>query len=340
MCDAGKCNGMVVCQQDGLLGNQRLRPMKTFASNNGVLEMLSRFLFASCGAIYFAILIPSTLIPSTLCAQTLFPQLGEPLVRRSIASVVDERSGEEAGWASEEIETDRDSFTPATTLAGRKRMILESAYSFIDNRRVPDTHSYPELLLRYGLTDRVELRFGTNYEVGGAGNPISANVPDELAEETTIEEETNISYGAKIGVTKQAGWLPQSVFIVTGSSPVQGNATDSHLGLAYASGWTFANRWMWDNSMRYSTGTLEDDHFNVWSPSTVLKIPLGERWKGHVEYFGVFSQGKTHETVQQFVSPGLHFLFTKNVEFGTRLGWGMNDQTPNSFINIGGGVRF
>src|SRR5262249_28855880 len=58
------------------------------------------------------------------------------------------------------IETDRDSFTPATTTAGRGRLIVESAYSFLDNRGVPETHSFPELLCRYGLTERLELRLG------------------------------------------------------------------------------------------------------------------------------------------------------------------------------------
>src|SRR5262245_60734814 len=72
-----------------------------------------------------------------------------------------------------EIETDRDSFTPATTTAGRGRLIVESAYSFLDNRAVKETHSFPELVCRYGLTDRLELRLGWNYEVGGAGNDIS-----------------------------------------------------------------------------------------------------------------------------------------------------------------------
>ena len=59
-----------------------------------------------------------------------------------------------------EIETDRDSFTPATTTAGRNRLIVESAYSFFDNRGVKETHSFPELVLRFGLGDRLEFRFG------------------------------------------------------------------------------------------------------------------------------------------------------------------------------------
>jgi hypothetical protein len=73
----------------------------------------------------------------------------------------------------DEIETDRDSFTPATTTAGRGRLIGESAYTFLDHRGVKEMHSFPELILRYGLAERVELRLGWNYEVGGAGNDVS-----------------------------------------------------------------------------------------------------------------------------------------------------------------------
>src|SRR5262249_26217244 len=58
------------------------------------------------------------------------------------------------------IETDRDAFTPSMKTAPVNRLIMESSYSFIDNRGAPDTHSFPELLFRYGLTKRLELRLG------------------------------------------------------------------------------------------------------------------------------------------------------------------------------------
>lgn len=45
--------------------------------------------------------------------------------------------------------------------------MIESSYSFIDNHRTAETHSLPELLVRYGVNDWLELRFGGNYEVGG-----------------------------------------------------------------------------------------------------------------------------------------------------------------------------
>ena len=83
-----------------------------------------------------------------------------------------ELGGEEEEAEEDEIETDRDSFTPATTTAGWQRLIVESAWSFIDNRRVPDTNSLPELVVRYGLNDWLELRLGWNWEAGGAPNTI------------------------------------------------------------------------------------------------------------------------------------------------------------------------
>src|SRR6185369_11271851 len=78
----------------------------------------------------------------------------------------------------DEIETDRDSFTPATTTAGYRRLIVESAWSFIDNRRVPDTNSLPELVTRYGVNDWLELRLGWNWEAGGAPNNVSSGGSD------------------------------------------------------------------------------------------------------------------------------------------------------------------
>ncbi len=240
----------------------------------------------------------------------------------------------------DEIETDRDSFTPATTTAGSGRMIVESAYSFIDNRQVRETHSFPELLVRYGASDWLELRLGWNYEVGGAGNPVSTNVPGDLEGEASLERESRVLYGLKAWLTRQDSWLPQSALIVQGYTPTSGEATNTDFSASYVIGWTLPNRWVWDSALRYGTGSLEDDHFNTWAPSTVLKFPLGERWKAHAEYFGVLSDGRADESVQHFFSTGAHYLITSDLEIGARVGWGLNRESPNFFSNVGLGWRY
>ena len=240
----------------------------------------------------------------------------------------------------DEIETDRDSFTPATTTVEEGRWILEGAYSFIDNRSVAETHSFPELLLRRGVGEWLELRLGWNYEVGGAGSPVSGNVPSEFGEESVIERESRIFYGAKALLIEQYGFRPEMAMLLQGFTPTSGELSATDMSMSYIIGWTTEEEIVWDSAVRYSTGSLEEDRFNVWAPSTVIKVPVGERWKAHAEYFGIFSDGREEETSQHFFSPGAHYLVTPASEIGFRVGWGLNDQSPRFFSNVGFGLRF
>jgi hypothetical protein len=252
-----------------------------------------------------------------------------------------EREREEGEEERDVIETDRDSFTPATTTAGRGRLIVESAYSFIDNRGIKETHSFPELLLRYGLTERLELRLGWNYEVGGAGSDVSGGgVGEDLFFGSGLKRESNLAYGAKLQVTKQDEWVPISALILQAFTPTSGKATDTQFVGTYVFGWELPHRWKLDAAIRYGTGSEGEDHFNEWAPSVVLKVPLGEQINVHAEYFGIISTGKAEEFTHHFFSPGIHYLITPNLEVGVRVGWGLNDQSARFFSNAGLGWRF
>lgn len=240
----------------------------------------------------------------------------------------------------EEIETDRDSFTPSTRTAPEHRLILESAYSFIDNRRVAETHSFPELVTRYGVNDWLELRLGWNYEVGGSSNSISGSVADSEEEGAEIERDSQISYGFKAALTSQDDWLPQSALIVQAGTPTSGKDTATQVITTYVFGWELPNEWKWDSSMRYDFDSAEGDRFNIWAPSTVLKVPFADQWAAHAEYFGIFSDGRATDRTQHYFSPGVHYLVTRDLEIGVRVGWGLNDQAANFFSNVGLGWQF
>ena len=237
----------------------------------------------------------------------------------------------------DEIETDRDSFTFAPTTAGAQRTILEASYSFIDNRLGPEAHSVPELLVRRGIGDKVELRLGFNYEAGGPGTVSGTEVGGE---DVIAEYESRVLYGTKVETSEQAGWIPQSALVVQGYTPIYGPTTQSTLVAGEAFGWRFANGWEWNSAIRYGTGFDEEDSFNQWAPSSVLKIPVGERWNVHTEYFSIFSSGKERPLNIQYVSFGGHVLVTKDLELGLRYGWGLNETTPNFFTNLGVGLRY
>ena len=247
--------------------------------------------------------------------------------------------GREESEEVDELETDRDSFTPATTLVGLGRTMVESSYSFIDNRDSADSHSVPELLVRYGLTDWLEFRLGWNYEAGGGGAVSGSEVggDDEVA---GGETETKVIYGLKVALSEQDAWLPRSALIVHATTPTSGPNTATQFVTGYVAGWTLANKWALDTSMRYAAATEEGDHFNQYAPSIVLKVPLGEKWKAHAEYFGVFSDNRANNTNGQYFSPGIHYLISPDFEIGTRVGWGLNDDAAAFFSNVGLGLRF
>ena len=251
-----------------------------------------------------------------------------------------EREEAEPPEREEPIETDRDAFTPQTRTVEKGRSILEMAYSFIDNRRDFEKHSYPEMLYRYGLTGRVELRLGWNYEVGGSGSSISGAEGLAELEGAGVERASRLLYGFKAMVTDQGGWIPESCVLVQGFTPTSGKETDTQLMLGYVFGWKLPNSWKLDAALRYATATGEDDHFIIWAPSTVLRVPVGEHWGVHAEYFGEFAQQAQANFVHHFFSTGAHYLVTENLEIGVRVGWGLNDQTSRFFTNVGVGWRF
>lgn len=233
-----------------------------------------------------------------------------------------------------EIETDRDSFTPAITTVRRAKTILESAYTFSDNRHFKEGHSFPELLVRYGLTERLELRLGWNYEVTGVEEH------GEMAEPGILERQSRLSYGIKYRLTEAECWMPGSAVILQGSSPTSRPNTDTQFVATYVFGWDLPQHLKFDASFRYLSISEEEDHFNEWAPSVVLKIPIGEKINTHVEYFGLFSSGRAVEFTRHYVSPGVHYLVTENLEIGVRAGWGLNNQSDRFFINAGLGWQF
>lgn len=249
----------------------------------------------------------------------------------------------EPGPGRDEIETDRDSFTPATTLVGRRRLVAETAYTFVDNRRINETHSFPEFLIRYGITDRIEARLGWNYEVGGVGNSTTgadAGAEDPERTRASLIREHSLAYGFKVAITEQDRWRPRSAAILQGFTPTGGEGTATQMILTGIAGWEFANRWKLDTAMRYGTESEEGDRFNQWAPSAVLRVPIGEKWAAHAEYFGIFTTGSERNVTKHFFSPGLHYLVTPDFEVGFRVGWGLNDQSARFFSNIGIGARF
>ena len=277
------------------------------------------------------------LTAGTVCTSAVGQGPGPSPTDLLIGSSASER-GEPAA-EPDRIETDRDSFTPTTRVVGRGRLVAESAYTFSQNRDGSTQHSFPDLLLRYGLTDRVEFRLGWNYEIGNV-DVSGAGLAEGDAAVGDSERTHRISYGFKVGLTEQDGLRPESAFILQAATPTDTVENYTTLAGTYVFGWSVLRDWKWDSAVRYVTSREGSDHYGLWTASTVLKVPIGERWAPHVEYFTLATVGKQEGFVKHYISPGVHYLVTPDLEVGVRLGWGMNNQSDRFFTNVGLGLRY
>jgi hypothetical protein len=236
------------------------------------------------------------------------------------------------------IETDRNSFTFARQTAGANRLIIESSYSYLNLSRQTVKSSFPELLLRYGLGDRFELRLGWNFETGKEIRPAAGDIAGFFG----ANAEQQLNYGFKAVATRQSGWTPSSAFFAQGHTPTGGPQSATQLRIGYVVGWTLPNRWNFDAALRFGTDNDEGRGYVLWAPSAVLKIPLTreERWFTHVEYFGLVTSGKEVDVSKHFVDLGLHYLVTRNLEIGGMVAFGPHSHGLDIVTNVGVGARF
>jgi hypothetical protein len=231
------------------------------------------------------------------------------------------------------IETDRDSFTRSPRVVDQGRWVLEGSYTFLDQNAEYEGHLFPDLLVRRGVSDWLELRLGWTYEIAKT---------HQLARQGAERvEEGIINYGAKVALTTADEWLPASALIGTGYTPTSGPSQDTDFSLEYAAGWQLLNGLEFDMGLRWFMLAEEEDRFTEWAPSAVLKAPLlNDRANVHIEYFSLLSVGRERNYRQHYFGPGAHFLLTQNIEFGTRVFWGLSDDSAEFICNVGTGIRF
>lgn len=239
------------------------------------------------------------------------------------------------------IETDRNSFTISPRTVPRNQRILESTYTYIGVGSAGSKYSFPEAILRLGLTDRLEARIGYNFETGDAIQASEGDIVNGFG----IDASQQAFYGFKYQVTRLSEkyrLLPESVIIVQGHTPIASISGHSQIRLGSAWGWELPNGWHLSQSFRFGTDRDHGDNYTLWTPSTVLKIPItsSRRWFTQLEYYSVMSDGKDVDFSMQFVDTGLHYLPTPNFEIGAMIGFGINDQTRGVILNIGFGYRF
>ena len=253
------------------------------------------------------------------------------------------------------IETDRHDFTQSARTVGRGVFQLEGGYSYFykDNEEeIENSHTLPEMVLRYGLSDNIEFRLRWNYAwIFKSGEPEHGEELEDL------DGAQDLIWGFKLQLTEQECCRPESAMRIVSSVPTGGTdfTTDGvEVGVDVVYAWELENGWelagstgvfrngVGEFSLAALSGISEEgaDDFAAWAQSVALGIPTTERTELYLEYFGIFSDGLTEDFSLGFVNAGVDFLITDNLVFDIRLGKGLTDDSDDFFSGVGGGVRY
>jgi hypothetical protein len=249
------------------------------------------------------------------------------------------------------LSTDRPYFKDSSSVVEAGRAQLEAGYTFTYDEDaagvVTRSHSGPEMLLRIGVAEHVELRIAWNHawerEID-AGVGTSAIGPEDIV------------IGAKLGLVDQINWFPQTAAIIevtapTGQRELSNRDVTARARLAYS--WQLSNDWILGGTTGYANPaefvsvalaplltTEALDHHNLFTQSLSLGVPLTERLTTFGEYFGLFSQGRLSDRPQNYFQAGLTYLITEDAQLDFRAGLGLCEGANDFFTGMGASVRY
>ncbi len=248
------------------------------------------------------------------------------------------------------INTDRPTFTPATTVVPPGRLQFESGFTF-DYQQGSSSrttaYDFPELAMRLGLAKRVEFRtywFGQTYSEtqsrpGGPWKQLNGLGDMEIGFKWQLLEQN-----------KDKKWIPTTALITSiyaptgGTSPFSSETVDPYINLIY--GWTATEKLTICGSTGY-LGRREhfaprparrSDVFERYHQSLVAFYSLPKRTTLFYEWYILMPTGDNRTL--SYMDSGMLYLITPNMQLDLRVGYGLNGNPGELFTGAGFSVRF
>lgn len=246
----------------------------------------------------------------------------------------------------ERIETERHDFTQSAITVGRHVVQLESGYSYFYKDNAAETessHTFPEAMLRIGLSEDIEFRVRWNY--------VWQTIEDEPDESGS--EDLRLSLKWQISRPEERGWMPTSALETRISAPTGGDIFTTEqveVSLDYIYQWQFTERMTLAGSTGFATNGFgdfglvpdepTDDRFDALSQSAVLGLELSEMNTMYVEWFTILSDGLEDDYVISVFNIGIDHYVTEKFVVDIRAGLGLSEDSDDFFTGVGGGYRF
>lgn len=243
------------------------------------------------------------------------------------------------GWSGldDPISPDRPDFTEGTGLIPVGHVQVEGGLTLTRVEDV-DATSFGELLVRFGLGERVEARLGlgsySRIDTGAGSTGSISGFEDPALE-------------LKVRFTDEVGELgpgqPAVALVLATSVPVGDEELTSDEWVP-----TALMAFDWDLSARFSLGANLgasyavsgiDDRFAQAFGSVSAGFSATDRLGTFLEWYG-FSEEEKDGSATHYVNGGVSYLINNDLTVDARIGTGLNDPDPDWFAGIGAAVRF
>lgn len=232
------------------------------------------------------------------------------------------------------LSSDRPDFTEGTSTVALGHVQIEGGITWQEIGR-EDSLSVGELLVRYSFLENVEARLGV-----GSWTRIDAPGGDRLdGYEDPVAQ-------VKIRLTPPANDRPPgfpAVALLVGTSIPVGSdeltADEWEPEALLAFDWELTDLLALGANAGVAFPTDGDDRFDQIFGSVSLGIAATDRLGVFVETYG-FSEEEPDGDATQYVDTGVTFALTDDLQLDARIGFGLNDPSPERFVGVGAAFRW
>ncbi len=229
--------------------------------------------------------------------------------------------------------SDRPDFTESTSTIAPGHLQVEGGTTWQEAGE-EDSLTFGEILLRYGLGENVEARLGV-------GSWTRIEVPGDQ-----LEGFEDPSVQMKVRLTPQVDDRPPgfpAVALLVGTSVPVGSeeltADEWEPEALLAFDWILTDLLSLGANLGVAFPSAGGERFDQVLASVSLGIAATDRLGVFVETYG-FSQEEDDGDATQYVDTGVTFALSSSLQLDGRIGFGLNDPSPERFVGVGAVFRW
>jgi hypothetical protein len=234
-------------------------------------------------------------------------------------------AAQELSGVEPELITDRPDFTESPVVVPLGRVQLEGGITYLHEDGSNNFFSGPELLVRWTVAPRFELRFGLPDYVRPSASGLDSGWTDS-------------SLGFKVQIGPMGSWdvaAIAQVSLPTGNTGYTGDAYDP--GVVFIVGRELGDRASFGTQLSVDWLTVDDERELLWGATAVVGYAISDEW-------GTFGE-LAIEVPEEGSAPllfhsGVTRALGSNSQLDVHAAAGLNDAAPDWLLGAGFAVRF